>query len=197
VALAAEMTATTALTPGDDLGIVFCASELFLSLSRRSKATGVSKDRGSLWMLWAVIAICIFLARTWAFVMPGNGSAFLRLLQPLGEGLVVLGLILRWGSILYLGRSFTVDVSIAAGQKVVDTGPYRLIRHPSYTGALIAFLGLGILFNDWVSLGILMVPIVLAFLRRISIEETALKEGLGEDYIAYCARTKRLVPWIY
>lgn len=191
------MTATTALTPGDDLGIVFCASELFLSLSKRSKATAVSKDRGSLWMLWAVIAVCIFLARTWAFTMPGNRSALLRSLQPLGEGLVVSGLFLRWVSILYLGRSFTVDVSIAAGQKVVDTGPYRLIRHPSYTGALIAFLGLGILFNDWVSLGILMVPITLAFLRRISIEETALKEGLGEAYIAYCARTKRLAPWIY
>ena len=76
--------------------------------------------------------------------------------------------------------SYTHLVSIAAGQMVVDTGPYRLIRHPSYTGALVAFLGLGILFNDWVSLGILMVPIIIAFLRRISIEEAALKEGLGE-----------------
>jgi protein-S-isoprenylcysteine O-methyltransferase len=191
------MTATTALTPGDYLGIVFCASELFLSLAKRSKATGISKDRGSLWMLWAVIAICIFLARTWAFLMPQHRSPFLRSLQPLGEGLVATGLVLRWASILYLGRFFTVDVSIAAGQMVVDTGPYRLIRHPSYTGALVAFLGLGILFNDWVSLGILMVPIIIAFLRRISIEEAALKEGLGEAYIAYCARTKRLVPWIY
>jgi protein-S-isoprenylcysteine O-methyltransferase len=191
------MTAMTAMTPGDYLGIVFCASELFLSLAKRSKATGLSKDRGSLWMLWAVIAVCIFLARTWVFMMPQDRSPFLQSLRPLGEGLVAMGLVLRWGSILYLGRYFTVDVSIAAGQRVVDTGPYRLIRHPSYTGALVAFLGLGILFNDWVSMGILMVPILIAFLRRISIEEAALKEGLGEAYGAYCARTKRLVPWIY
>jgi protein-S-isoprenylcysteine O-methyltransferase len=80
---------------------------------------------------------------------------------------------------------------------VVDSGPYRLVRHPSYSGSLIAFLGLGICSENYLSLLVLLLPVTLAFLRRISIEEAALNEALGSDYKAYTARTRRLIPWIY
>ena len=107
------------------------------------------------------------------------------------------GLILRWYSIGYLGRYFTVDVSISAEHRLIDSGPYRFIRHPTYMGALLAFLGLGFCLGNWLSILFLSVPIIGAFLRRIRIEERALVEALGEQYRAYMRRTKRLIPFIY
>ncbi len=179
------------------LGAVFFLSELLLALAKRSKQGSVSKDRGSLRMLWVVILVCIGLANAIAYAVPQAGSVLLHRARPVGVILVVAGLALRWYAILHLGRYFTVNVSIAAGQKVVDTGPYRWIRHPSYAGALAAFLGLGICTDNWLALAVLFLPITWAFRRRIAIEEAALLEGLGDPYRAYAARTKRLVPWIY
>jgi protein-S-isoprenylcysteine O-methyltransferase len=108
-----------------------------------------------------------------------------------------LGLVLRWYSIIYLGRFFTVNVAIHSGHEIIDTGPYKHIRHPSYTGALLAFLGLALSLTNWASLALVMLPIVLAFSRRIAIEETALASALGSPYINYMRRTKRLAPFIY
>lgn len=109
----------------------------------------------------------------------------------------VLGLALRWLSIAYLGRFFTVNVIVTTDQKVIDTGPYRWIRHPSYAGALLAFLGLGFCFANAATLFLLFVPAAAAFLYRIGIEEAALQAGLGAAYRRYMQRTKRLVPFIY
>jgi protein-S-isoprenylcysteine O-methyltransferase len=120
-----------------------------------------------------------------------------RHLTFIGVLLFAAGIILRWYSIIHLGRFFTVDVSIAAEHKVIDSGPYRLIRHPSYSGALLAFVGLGLYLHNWVSLFVLILPISLAFLYRIQVEERALTDALGQDYRNYAARTKRLIPFVY
>jgi len=79
----------------------------------------------------------------------------------------------------------------------VDSGPYRYVRHPTYTGALLTFVGLGFCFGNWLTLLFLTLPIIGAFLWRIRIEERALTEALGEDYRAYMRRTKRLIPGVY
>jgi protein-S-isoprenylcysteine O-methyltransferase len=185
------------LSSTDALGLLFCISELLLGLAKRSKTAGMSKDRGSLWLLWTVIAACAVSAHELSVRLPEADSPGLRALRPLGAALLTMGLILRWWAILYLGRFFTVDVSIAADQRVIDTGPYRLIRHPAYSGALMAFVGLGILYGNWVSMLVLVVPVAVAFMRRIVVEEGALGAALGAAYVSYAARTKRLIPWIY
>jgi protein-S-isoprenylcysteine O-methyltransferase len=109
----------------------------------------------------------------------------------------VAGIALRWWAIIHLGRFFTVNVAIAADHRVVDDGPYRFVRHPSYTGALMSFVGLGLTTGNWLAAVVLVVPISVAFLRRITIEERVLAAALGEPYRAYAARTKRLVPFLY
>jgi protein-S-isoprenylcysteine O-methyltransferase len=179
------------------LGTLFGLSELILAIVKGSKAGGVSRDRGSLWLLWAVILACIGLANALAFWSPQANSLLLHRLRFAGVALVVAGLTLRWYAIIHLGRYFTVNVSIAADHAVVESGPYRFVRHPSYSGALTAFLGLGICAENWLSLLVLVVPITLAFLRRIAIEEAALIEALGSNYTVYAARTRRLIPGIY
>ena len=121
----------------------------------------------------------------------GAGAALSR------NRVFVAGLTLRWYAIVHLGRFFTVNVSIAADHRLIDTGPYRIVRHPSYTGALMAFLGLGLCMANWASLLSLLVPICLVFLRRIHVEEAVLLEALGDQYRDYMRRTKRLIPAIY
>lgn len=179
------------------LGTLFGVSELALAAAKRSKGASVSRDRGSLWLLWGVIAASVCLANLLAYSLPQAASPLLHAVRFLGVALFAGGLALRWYAIIYLGRFFTVNVSVAADHKVVDSGPYTWIRHPSYSGALVAFLGLGICSENYGSLAVLVVPVALAFLRRIGIEEAVLREALGASYTAYAARTKRLIPWIF
>ena len=96
-----------------------------------------------------------------------------------------------------LARQFTVDVSVRPDHELVRRGPYRLVRHPSYTGALLTFLGFALALGSWASLAAVMVPVVLAFLRRIRIEERVLAEAFPEAYPAYARTTWRLVPYVW
>jgi protein-S-isoprenylcysteine O-methyltransferase len=115
----------------------------------------------------------------------------------LGVCIFVIGLALRIYSIIYLGHLFTLDVAIASDHRLLDTGPYRFIRHPSYTGALMLFFGLGLAIGSWLSAAIITIPIFIAFWWRMGIEETVLLETLGESYRQYMKRTKRLIPLVY
>jgi protein-S-isoprenylcysteine O-methyltransferase Ste14 len=108
-----------------------------------------------------------------------------------------MGMVLRLYSIIYLGPFFTNNVAIATNHRLIDSGPYRYIRHPSYTGALMLFLGLGLGTGNWLSVVVIIVPVFAAFWWRMGIEEAALLDALGEPYRCYMKRTKRLVPMIY
>jgi protein-S-isoprenylcysteine O-methyltransferase len=179
------------------LGAIYGLSELYLAVTRRSQLRALSRDRRSLFLLWSVIVVSLWLGIQMVWLVPGAAVAFPRLLYIFGFILFLGGLAFRWYSIGYLGRYFTVDVSISAEHKLIDSGPYRYIRHPSYAGALLAFVGLGLCFGNWLSILFLTVPIIGAFLWRIRIEESALTEALGDDYRRYQQRTKRLIPWVY
>jgi protein-S-isoprenylcysteine O-methyltransferase len=179
------------------LAAIYGLSELYLALTRRSQTQAVSRDRRSLILLWVVIIVSLWFGIQMVWVLPSATVPYPRGFYLFGFLLFLGGLILRWYSIGYLGRYFTVDVSISAEHKLIDSGPYRYIRHPTYTGALLAFVGLGFCFGNWLSILFLTVPIIGAFLWRIQIEERALTDALGEDYRVYTRCTKRLIPWIY
>ena len=113
-----------------------------------------------------------------------------------GVTLFVAGLASRWYSIVVLGRFFTVNVAIAADHRLTDIGPYQFVRHPSHTGALMAFLGLGSCLG-WAALVATMCPTLLASVRPMHVEEAALAAARGDTYLAYMRRTWRLIPEIY
>jgi protein-S-isoprenylcysteine O-methyltransferase len=184
--------------PGPDLlGPLFGLSEIALSIFKRSGQDSLNEDRRSLRLLWTVILGSVAFAVMAASVLPQAHSRLLEILYPLGLALFVLGLVLRWYAIVHLGRFFTVDVAIASDHRVVDDGPYRYVRHPSYTGVILAFIGYGICLGNWVSLLAVTVPVAWVFIRRIEIEEAALRASLGESYVAYVRQSKRLVPFVY
>lgn len=88
-------------------------------------------------------------------------------------------------------------MAIASDHQLVESGPYRYLRHPTYTGALLAFLGLGLCMGNLVSLGFIVIPIFLAFRRRMRVEEEALLGAFGDKYRTYMQRTRRLLPFVY
>lgn len=114
----------------------------------------------------------------------------------LGIFLTFLGIMVRQVSIAILGRFFSTTVQIVEDHKVVEKGPYRLVRHPSYTGVLITFIGLGLAVQSLGALLALLVLFTVAFGYRIWVEERALLSGLGQDYASYMKRTKRLIPFL-
>jgi protein-S-isoprenylcysteine O-methyltransferase len=178
--------------------ILFPASEIVLArLKRASSGVAYVHDRGSMRLLWLVIitSVCIAIACQWVSAARLHVSAVF--LETLGLGLMIAGLAIRWVSIFTLGRFFTVDVAVQTDHTLIETGLYRHIRHPSYSGLLLTFLGLGVIFVNWLSLVVLVVPITLAVLNRIAKEESVLRDGLGASYAAYCSRTKRLVPGLF
>jgi protein-S-isoprenylcysteine O-methyltransferase Ste14 len=114
-----------------------------------------------------------------------------------GIALILIGIVIRAAAILTLRRYFTVQVTIQDSHELIDRGLYRFIRHPSYTGALISFIGLGFAFGSWLSLAIIAVAALIGFGYRIRVEEQALIGHFGDRYRDYASRTKRLVPGIY
>ena len=114
-----------------------------------------------------------------------------------GVTVLVLGVAVRTWAILTLGRLFKFVVVIQDGHHVVDSGPYRFVRHPSYTGGLLALVGAGIGLGNWISiLAAAGVPL-LAIMIRIAVEEARLTRDLGDDYRSYASRTKRLIPGVW
>ena len=115
-----------------------------------------------------------------------------------------IGLVLLWGGISLrlwsfhaLGRYFTFTVQTSSDQPVISDGPYRLVRHPSYTGLLLIVVAVGLFIGNWLSLACLAVAIVGGLVFRIRVEERALTQALGDRYRDYAARHRRLVPFVW
>ena len=180
------------------LGLLYFLSESVLARVRPAKAGARSAaDRGSTVVLWVLIGASMGGGVWCEFALRWAAWPYQPWLNGLGIALVVLGLAIRWYSIIYLGRYFTVNVEIAADHKLIDTGPYRWLRHPSYTGALLAFYGLALCTVNWVSLAIMVIGPTVAFLYRIHVEELALASAFGEAYRRYRQHTARLIPALY
>jgi protein-S-isoprenylcysteine O-methyltransferase Ste14 len=159
--------------------------------------TARRQDRGSLFAVIGAIvagaAVGFGLAVTWT----GASVAWLRPLVTIaGIALVLLGSALRWWAILTLGRYFTLDMAVRSTQAVVQSGPYRVVRHPAYSGTLLSLLGLGLALANWASVVAIVAGGLIGLLYRVRVEERALAEGLGKPYMDYMRRTKRFIPFL-
>jgi protein-S-isoprenylcysteine O-methyltransferase Ste14 len=175
--------------------IGWIALEARQGLHRR--AEGVSSDEGSYrflristfvgWLVGvgvgrAVPAAAIHPERLWAWV-----------------GLVLLwcGIALRFWSFHTLGRYFTFVVQTSPDQPVITAGPYRVVRHPSYAGILLAVVGIGLVIGNWLTLLIGTAGVLVGIVNRIAVEERALSRELGDRYTAYAKTHKRLIPYVW
>ena len=175
---------------------LFFVGEALLPMNRRASGHRVPEDRGFPATAVLIFLVSNLLAMVCLRLFPLLSFAT-YVTSCIGLVFMLAGLLLRWWSIIHLGRFFTVDVAVAPGQPVIESGPYKLIRHPSYAGALMVVLGVALCFGNLISGLILLVPYIALLLQRIRIEETALVRGMGESYRQYMKRTKRLCPRVY
>ncbi|MHA6204774.1 methyltransferase family protein [Dyella soli] len=118
-------------------------------------------------------------------------------LQVTGLVILVIGIAIRTAAIMQLGRLHTPNVAVRTDHQLKQTGLYRRIRHPSYLGALLGFLGFALALGNWWSVVVMMGITTFIYLYRIREEDAALAAAFGESYRQYAARTKRLIPWVY
>lgn len=177
----------------------FCGMESIQFMRQRAWRTGRTlAGPKSFWaavFAWAVIAtLGIHRApRSIPAASLGHGpTPFL-----VGMCLLVAGYALRWWSFATLGSRFTFNVRTTPDQPITTTGPYRLVRHPGYTGGLMAVSGIGVVYSNWVGLASIALPALLVTLWRIRIEEAALTTAAGPAYKAYATSHKRLIPLIW
>ena len=108
-----------------------------------------------------------------------------------------MGLLIRIQSILTLKQYFTYSVAQTEDHKLIETGLYKIIRHPGYLGQLIIFAGISISLSNWLSVLLMMIPVTIGYIYRIKVEERFMIEQMGESYLNYQERTKRIIPMIY
>ncbi len=179
------------------LGWALLVSEIALVFTKRSKTRATGKDRATLPLLWTVIGLSIFAGFFCRSAFPQGQLPLPTFFYILGLALFVVGLIVRWIAIIHLGRFFTVNVAIAKDHQLITTGPYRYVRHPSYAGTLLIFLGFGLCTLNIFSFAAVFLPITAAFFWRIHVEEAALRAAFGERYRDYAARTWRIIRFVY
>jgi protein-S-isoprenylcysteine O-methyltransferase len=175
----------------------WCLSECLLVAFRRSEKGSRKRDAGTVFWLNAVIYVSVAAGVCATILGVGRIRVGIEDLGWIGLGVLVAGLLIRWWAIIVLWKYFTVDVAISPEHRLLDTGIYGIIRHPSYLGTIISALGLALALSNWVALVAIPLPIAGMFIKRISVEERALTEAFGDVYVEYCARTRRLVPFLY
>jgi protein-S-isoprenylcysteine O-methyltransferase Ste14 len=178
--------------------VVFVVLEQRIRLRSALNREGARRDAGSLFVIVGFVGAGIAGAFVLASGLPGAGISGGRwILYGCGLALIVAGIVVRQWAVVLLGSSFTVDVRVHEGQPVVDRGPYRVVRHPSYSGMLLTFAGIGLALGNWVSIACaLLVPLV-GIVLRIRVEERVLLAELGEPYRAYAEGRARLIPYLW
>ncbi|HEX2776224.1 MAG TPA: isoprenylcysteine carboxylmethyltransferase family protein [Candidatus Acidoferrales bacterium] len=177
--------------------ILWIVPEIIVS-KRKAPELSSKSDRGSLVVVMVLLWIGIGTDFALCFQLPQAAIRSER--EPIffvGIGLMFAGMALRLYSISLLGRYFTFEVAVHSDQPIIEAGPYRYIRHPSYAGALITITGLGLALGNWAGLIALLGCMAIAYAYRIPIEEAALLAALGEPYEKYIRRTYRLIPYIF
>ena len=114
-----------------------------------------------------------------------------------GLTVMIIGIAIRWSAIRTLGKYFSGKVAIQPGHQLIRDGLHKYVRHPSYTGLLLAHLGLGLSFVNWFTLGFSVIPFVVAVWYRMRVEDAALQTAFGVVYLDYSKHAKRLIPKLY
>jgi protein-S-isoprenylcysteine O-methyltransferase Ste14 len=172
-------------------------------MAKVSRKTVIVQDRGSMIILiglqWAGLALNFGLAWLWpaAAIVLGGPPGQPAALFVVGVAFIILGVALRWYAIHTLGSFFTRDVAVSRDQQVVQSGPYRLIRHPAYSGTFLTMLGVGLAIANWASLGALLLCVFAGHFYRVLIEEKALIQTIGQPYVEYMRRTRRFIPLLF
>jgi protein-S-isoprenylcysteine O-methyltransferase Ste14 len=172
--------------------IVFTQPAMDASEAKEKSAT----DRQTFWLilglsLTGMVAPLI----DWAYFQADQS-----LISPItfiGGFLIIFGIFIRVWAIRILGKFFTATVQIHEDHQLIQQGPYKLIRHPSYLGAFMAFIGSALFLNSPIGALIAAIAMLTAYYYRIKTEESVLLKAFGSQYVRYQKNTKKLIPLVW
>ena len=178
---------------------IWVAFEIGLVVRDNSRGKGKTTiDRGTRYFNFIAITVGISAAAILngfsKFLFPGGRTSIVFFI---GIVIMLIGMALRFWSVFTLGRSFRTTIETDKDQRVITNGPYKLVRHPSYSGWLLMCCGYGIALQNWLSLLVAVILPFVALLYRIRVEEAALVSSFGSEYIEYRKHTKKLIPWVW
>jgi len=153
-------------------------------------------DRGNMILVGSATGIGLWLP----LIMVLLGVAAYPINLPEGAvalAVMVLGVGIRVWAAMTLGKYYTTTLMMSEGQKVVTAGPYAFVRHPGYLGEIMIWTGFAVVSSNLVLFFLLPAMFVAVYLYRISVEERMLVKELGDDYVRYRRRTRRLIPSVY
>ena len=176
---------------------VWFASEIIgagmIPALRARGTTRVRRDRGSRAFIILTVGGSLIIA---LYLGYGGVGRLPDWVFYLGIFPMLLGVLVRQWAIAVLGRFFSLNVQIVENHQVIDKGPYRLIRHPSYTGILITLIGISLAVQSLGALLVLLGVFTVSFGYRIRVEEKTLLAELGDNYANYMKRTRRIIPYV-
>ncbi len=145
------------------------------------------------WQIAGLVLGVLFAREVPVAALPGDEWLW----AVLGCAIGLTGVALRWWAIRTLGQHFTRNLPIGAGHELVVDGPYRHLRHPSYTGAILMLAGVGVGLANLLSLAACLLLPAIGYAQRIPREEALLREELGQPYAEYARHTRRLLPGVW
>ena len=164
----------------------------------RRRFSGRTADRGSFFGFFICIPLALIIAFSAAFRHPEWRIAFGQpVLSWIGIAMIWAGMAFRFWAVQTLGAFFRTSVVVQDGHQLVTAGPYRWLRHPAYTGALLTVTGLGLALGNWVSLAAMAILPTVAIAWRMHVEEQALSEQFGEAYKEFRESRSAVLPCVW
>ena len=192
------------MAPGVSIGTwivwgIWLAAELSTNIRskrmrKQNEVTFQQRDRGSGAVLQIGTYILFFMDYELHINQIGWVTGFWLIA---GQLITLSGVCLRYWALAVLGRFYTPKVAVQDGQDIVQSGPYRIIRHPAYSGGLLIMFGLGLALNTWLGAVIAVIILFFIYAYRIAVEEKLLQETFGNVYLDYMRKTSRLIPGVW
>jgi len=178
--------------------VMVFAVVMWVARRERHYARGEVRDRGSKAAIYAGTFAGIALAFVGPYLFP---AARIRLpaagLFWTAIGEMWLGTFFYVWAVLTLGSFFRTSVQLVEGQRLVVRGPYRLLRHPAYTGGVLIFSGVGLATGNGFSFAASTLCLIAGYLVRIRVEEAALAERFGAEFEARKKKTWAMIPLVW
>jgi protein-S-isoprenylcysteine O-methyltransferase len=172
--------------------------EVWIWSRDQRKVSGAPEDQGSRRVIGAAYAIGLIGAFQLGYRVPAMRIGVSPdVLVPLGVALMWAGIAFRLWAVATLGRFFRTTLQVLDDHRLVGTGPYRRLRNPSYTGAMVTVLGVGIAIGNWAGLAILLAATLYGFVHRIRVEEALLARRFGPEHEAYRKGRWALIPFLW
>jgi len=187
------------------LGVAYPAGSIIYYFIRRepfwnsAQAGGRAREETGDRSFWLILPgfLVIFFASPLEWMYLPDLMPRLPWMQSAGLGLILAAVALRVWTRAHLRGLYSGHVEVQAGHRLVQSGPYRFVRHPGYTGFLLMTLGVAIGYSSLIGLAAVPVLLLPGLAYRMKVEERLLTEQFGDDYRIYIHKSKKLIPGIW